>query len=139
MLELEPKSPAARECLFRAYIAKNDHVSAVRVMRERMILWNAKPESLKRMDGDAKQAIETELRETYADIRASAAKGDKIWTMYGAWLAARFGDKDQAFEWLDRAVKERASFVLFFDIDPMWDSLRSDPRFTRLKEQIRSF
>lgn len=103
-----------------------------------MILSNAKPEALKRLDGDPKAAIDTELRETYDHIKASAAKGDGFWTMYGVWLATRFGEKDQAFEWLEKGVKDKAGFILFLGIDPMWEPLRSDPRFTQLKERIAS-
>jgi hypothetical protein len=104
-----------------------------------MALGNAKPEELKRLDGDPKPAIDAELRETYEHIKAAYREGDGIWTLYGVWLAARFGEKDQAFEWLEKGVKDKAGFILFLDIDPMWEPLRSDPRFHQLKERLHAF
>ena len=138
MLELEPKSPAAHECLFRAYISKEEYALAADIMRKRRILWNSKPEDLKRFDGDPKTAIDTELRETYEHIKASYRQGEEIWTMYGVWLATRLDENDQAFEWLEKGAKDKAGFMLFLDIDPMWQPLRSDPRFNQSKERIHA-
>lgn len=41
-------------------------------------------------------------------------------------------DKKQAFEWLDKAVQERADWMVFLNVDPRFDSLRSDPHFNDL-------
>ncbi|MDP8989045.1 MAG: tetratricopeptide repeat protein [Acidobacteriota bacterium] len=41
------------------------------------------------------------------------------------------GQKDQAFEWLGKAIEAR-DLYLDLKADPMWDPLRSDPRFTVL-------
>jgi TolB-like protein/DNA-binding winged helix-turn-helix (wHTH) protein/Tfp pilus assembly protein PilF len=138
MLELEPTSPAARECLFRAYVNTNDFAGAVNITRERMKQWEAKSDEIKRLEGDPKEAIESWSRRALEDVKAADAKGDEIWIMYGAWLAARLGEKDQAFKWLDKGVDERASFVLYLETDPAWDGLRSDPRFALLSSKIAS-
>jgi pentatricopeptide repeat protein len=42
------------------------------------------------------------------------------------------GDKDEAFFWLDRAVEERAFQLQWIKVEPRWESLRSDPRFTNI-------
>lgn len=139
MLELEPKSPAARECLFWAYVSKGDYPGALNITRERMILSGAKPAELKQLeDGNPKDVIEAKFRKAFSEMKASAAKGEKVWTMRAAWLSVRFGEKDEAFEWLEKAFDERASFMLYLGIEPAWDSLRSDPRFARLNERIAS-
>jgi tetratricopeptide (TPR) repeat protein len=39
---------------------------------------------------------------------------------------------DQAFEWLERALAERAAWLRWLKIDPRLDRLRSDPRFEDL-------
>src|SRR6266850_1535731 len=42
-------------------------------------------------------------------------------------------DKDQAFTWLEKAYEERSfRFLASVKVDPLWDSLRSDPRFADL-------
>jgi TolB-like protein/Tfp pilus assembly protein PilF len=46
------------------------------------------------------------------------------------------GDKDQAFAWLDRAYAERDWRLRELKTSALYDSLRSDPRFTRLLKQV---
>jgi TolB-like protein/Tfp pilus assembly protein PilF len=44
--------------------------------------------------------------------------------------------KDQAFEWLDKAYRVRSSELVSLKIDPLWDDLRQDPRFSVLLKKI---
>jgi len=46
-----------------------------------------------------------------------------------AYVYAGLGDKDQTFEWLDKAFDDFPGSVLFLRIDPRFDVLYSDPRF----------
>jgi len=41
------------------------------------------------------------------------------------------GDKDQAFEWFNKTVEENSLQDCLAQVDPRFDSLRSDPRFER--------
>jgi len=45
------------------------------------------------------------------------------------------GDKDRVFEWLEEAYQERA-MPTELQVDPLWDGLRSDPRFTALLKKM---
>jgi hypothetical protein len=45
-------------------------------------------------------------------------------------------EKDQAFAWLEKAYQERAERLVFLKVEPMYDSLRSDPRFVNLLPRI---
>jgi tetratricopeptide (TPR) repeat protein len=42
------------------------------------------------------------------------------------------GDKDRAFEWLDKAYDERPGDIMNIKVDPRMDPLRSDPRYQEL-------
>ncbi len=41
-----------------------------------------------------------------------------------------------AFEWLDRAYAERSNYLWQARVDPAWDRLRGDPRFTALLKKL---
>jgi TolB-like protein/DNA-binding winged helix-turn-helix (wHTH) protein/Tfp pilus assembly protein PilF len=46
------------------------------------------------------------------------------------------GDKDQAFAWLDKAVAEHSPGLTALKVDPIFDPLRSDPRFQALLVRV---
>ncbi|MGH9935023.1 MAG: winged helix-turn-helix domain-containing protein [Blastocatellia bacterium] len=55
---------------------------------------------------------------------------------YVARLYLDLGDKDRAFEWLDKALSERDSGLLLLRSDRSWDALRNDPRFVALAGRV---
>ena len=57
---------------------------------------------------------------------------------YLAMIAAWVGDKDLAFEELDRSIR-LPSLLSYGELKllPWWDPLRSDPRFEKLVEEAK--
>jgi tetratricopeptide (TPR) repeat protein len=47
------------------------------------------------------------------------------------------GDKDQAFAWLNKAFEERDTVMTSLRVEPAFDPIRSDPRFTALLKRMR--
>jgi serine/threonine protein kinase/tetratricopeptide (TPR) repeat protein len=47
-----------------------------------------------------------------------------------AVLYAALGDKDQAFDWFQKAYDDRSGWLVYLKVDPWADPVRSDPRFT---------
>jgi len=43
---------------------------------------------------------------------------------------------DKAFEWFDKAYQDRSEELLMLKVDPRFDSVRSDPRFSSLVRRI---
>jgi len=54
---------------------------------------------------------------------------------YIAQIFVGLGQKDEAFEWLNRAYEGRHSYLIYLS-DPMWDTLRPDPRFAALLKKM---
>ena len=46
------------------------------------------------------------------------------------------GEKEQTFAWLDKAYDERSSWMPWLKIEPKWDSLHTNPRFTALLRRV---
>jgi hypothetical protein len=46
-------------------------------------------------------------------------------------------DKGQAFFWLDKAVSDHAGRLMFLNVEPRFDSVRSDPRYADFVRRLR--
>jgi len=53
-----------------------------------------------------------------------------------AVIYAGLGDRDRAFEWLERAYVERSSWMSYLRVEPRLDALRSDSRFVTLLKKV---
>jgi len=55
---------------------------------------------------------------------------------YAAQIYASIGEKDLAFEWLNKAYDERNPLLAYAKVMPNYDNLRSDPRFRALLHRL---
>ena len=53
-----------------------------------------------------------------------------------AVIYAGLGERDRAFEWLEKAYAERSSFLVYIKGDPRFEAFRSDERFQALLHRI---
>ncbi len=53
-----------------------------------------------------------------------------------AAVYVRLGDRDKAFQWLDKAYQARSPYLLALKVDRQWNPIRSDPRFGRLVHRV---
>jgi TolB-like protein/DNA-binding winged helix-turn-helix (wHTH) protein/Tfp pilus assembly protein PilF len=54
---------------------------------------------------------------------------------FAAYYAA-LGDRDRAFEWLEKAYRQRAPSLIALEVNYVWDNLRTDPRFQSLERRV---
>jgi hypothetical protein len=48
---------------------------------------------------------------------------------------AGLGERDAAFQWLDRAFDAHDVHLIYLPVDDKWDPYRADPRFQALLER----
>lgn len=65
-----------------------------------------------------------------------AARGEYVTPLGIAWIYIALGDKDQAFAWLDKACDEHNGGLPYLKTEPVYDSLRSDPRFANVMRRV---
>ena len=49
-----------------------------------------------------------------------------------------FGERDEAFRWLDKAIDDReglGSWLVWLNYDPVWKEMRKDPRFKKIQKR----
>jgi TolB-like protein/Flp pilus assembly protein TadD len=69
------------------------------------------------------------------ELKLQAARG-RVPPYDFAIVHTGLGDKDSAFEWLERAFKEHAVALFELKVEPVFDGLRSDVRFTDLLRRV---
>jgi len=56
--------------------------------------------------------------------------------VYRAIIYIGLGEKDKAFTWLEKAYADRSDWMTLLNTDPLFDPLRSDPRFQDLLRRV---
>jgi len=134
VLKADPALDHARSYLGRAYLQMGNYAAAIDEFKRRKSLSVGSYSDLAcayALAGRRQDALQ-ELDRVMAVLQLRYVPADDI-----ARIHATLGNADQAFEWLDRAVAERAQFP-FFSADPAFDALRSDPRMALLVARMRA-
>jgi hypothetical protein len=85
----------------------------------------------------AKHGPQSYWQKKLADSKKAGAGNTYANTAYQtAALAAHLGEKNDAFQFLERAFAERSFWMPFLNADPLFDNLRGDPRFQNLLERV---
>ena len=74
-------------------------------------------------------------RRALADLQR-LAKTRYVSALYFAGIYTGLGEKGMALDWLDKAYKERNDRLVYLNVDPMADPLRSEPRFQDLMKRL---
>ena len=73
--------------------------------------------------------------ECLAELNDEVDKGNLHWVNYNYTLIFRaLGETGKMFEHLEKCLKEKITPLIFIKVDPLWNDLRSDPRFAELVE-----
>lgn len=74
------------------------------------------------------------LRQALPEFEKLARQGES--PMLPALIAARLGEADCAFRWLDQAFEQRSPQLVYAAVDPKFEPIRPDPRFAILLRRI---
>ncbi len=84
---------------------------------------------------EAASGNEAEARRILAEL--TAARGSRVVSAWGIGaLHAALGDIDAAFDWLETAIAEKASGLMFLRTHPRLDPIRDDPRYWPMVERV---
>jgi serine/threonine protein kinase/Tfp pilus assembly protein PilF len=83
----------------------------------------------------ARSGIQPALREWAAQLVALSKRRYQDPAIIG-WVYAKAGDKDQAFAWLEKGLKEKSDGIQYLKTSHMVDSLHSDPRYAGMLKRM---
>jgi len=137
VLEMNPDFVPAHLWLGRAYqeLGRFDEaLGAFRRVEDRIRDWPVSIAALGFVSGIAGRP--TLARQTLADLEKLSNR--RFVTSYGiALVHAGLGQNDSAFASLNKAFAERSNWLVWLRLDPRWDALRDDPRFSELVSRMR--
>jgi TolB-like protein len=70
------------------------------------------------------------------ELEVPRAERGELTAIIVATHALRLGDPKAALDWLERSYQNRDYWLLFINVDPEMDSIRSDPRFQAIVKKL---
>jgi serine/threonine protein kinase/tetratricopeptide (TPR) repeat protein len=136
-LELDPDFPLAHVYLGFAYLRKDLPEDAIREFEAAGRLSPDEPDPIA-LRGYASGLVgrRTEAEKALAEL-GLLSKRRYVSAFPVAWIYLGLGNKDRAFEWLEKAYQERASRLVYLKAERAFDPLRSDPRFVDLLRRLK--
>lgn len=136
VLDLEPRFSVARWYLGRTYSQQREHAQAIRELEAAAALEPDNPQYLAALGyGYAVAGRRSEATNVLGQIYELSAR-HYVAPYAIATIYAGLGDREQAFLWLEKSYEERSPLLTFLRVEPVLDSLRSDPRFKTLVRRV---
>ena len=129
-IELEPRFAPARLYLGEVYLQKGMYPEAIAAYRKSIELGNANSAPLGFAYGRAGRKTEA-----MRIIKELSHRRDRSASSL-AIVYAGIGDKDQALALLEEAYREHSDSLIYLRSQPLYDPLRSDPRFQNLLSRM---
>jgi len=138
VVRAEPSYAAAHYFLALAYLAAGDFGEA-RAQAEMVLEGHpVDPINLAARAHAASAAGEQKIaRESLARME-KLAKEQHVPAFFRAAALLGSGRNDEVCDWLERALEERFSWLMYLEFDPEWNSVRAEPRFEELVRKIRA-
>src|SRR6266436_1257373 len=137
-LELDPSFSDASLVLARAYLTQGMFQQAIAELQEALTFNETEVLVLGALAhvyaraGQREEALKlvAKLERIEAEERGYVAPFGIIWAYAG------LGDKEQAFAWLEKSYQEHRDRIVWLNVDPLLEPLRSDPRFQDLLRRV---
>jgi serine/threonine protein kinase/tetratricopeptide (TPR) repeat protein len=133
-LDMNPKFQRAYLRLFNTYEAMGLYQEAATAWQTWRTLQGASEEEVAGLADAAALGAEGYWRWKLDYHEERAKRGEYAHLFASAF--AQLGEKDQAFEWLEKAYEERRVTLMSLKGGPWFDPLRDDPRFQDLRRRM---
>ena len=135
-LELDQNFAMSYATLGEVYISKGMYREGLPTLEKYSVLSRGRAMSLALLGYTHARLGERSQALRILDQLEAASKERYTPAVSFAAVYAGLGEKDQAFAWLEKAYGERTGRLGYLKVKPLWDPLRSDPRFADLVGRI---
>jgi tetratricopeptide (TPR) repeat protein len=134
-IEIEPTFSSAQTCIIDSLIHQGRYNEAWREARGFLKSPEEVAMTAKLTGAEPKEAIR-KIRLWRLEQLRLRAKSEYVPPYQFVSVYAGLGERDSAFEWLEKGYVARDRIVLLMKVHPMFDELRSDPRFDNLMRRV---
>lgn len=135
-LSIDKDNAAALYKASEIYEQKKDYTQAAALWHNAMIVEEANPKSIAHLEESFQKAGYHGFVRAKTDWLENLTEIDYVYPTDLAKGYTALGEKDKAFEWLEKAVEARVPDILIIKYAPAFDSLRDDARFQKIFGQI---
>jgi TolB-like protein/Tfp pilus assembly protein PilF len=142
LIEIEPSYARTHVYLSGTYEEKGMFPESIEARRKWLLLEGADEARLaanmKRLSDAYSSQGEMGYWRTALDLtlETQARKKEPANPIELAMLYSHLKENDKAFELLEKALQERRVGMVFLNIEPGWDNIRTDPRFAELVRRV---
>jgi non-specific serine/threonine protein kinase len=138
-LNLDPKNPAIRFCYGQTLILNNRTDEGLAIFED--LIREMPSDFFSKLALAFKHAVcgnRDAFFQAMTEELETVATGDLSYSLNLAQCFARINEKEQALDWLEKAVKlGYTNYPMISRLDPFLENLRNEPRFDRLLEEVR--
>ncbi|MGC9947317.1 MAG: hypothetical protein ABSF64_13185 [Bryobacteraceae bacterium] len=136
-IELEPAFYHAYDEMLAAEIVRGRPAAVDAVMQAMRAAFPNVDDTSVRARRAAQQGKQAEARGLVEDWIQKCVRTQRPGkSCYAAQIYAGIGEKDLAFQWLEKAYEERNPLLVYAKAMPYYDNLRGEPRFQGLLEKL---
>ena len=136
VLDLDPRSVSARDCIGSAHLATAAYDQAIAEYSAMLTSSGNDPVRLASL-GCAYALAGKKLQAQKVVVQLNEASKIHYVPPYVLGLVhAALGENDKAFSWLEKAYEQHDSYLVRLRVEPLMDPLRPDPRFERLLHRM---
>jgi len=135
-LEMDPSFSITHSLLGRLYLAKGLYREGLAEAEKYAELNRSSPIALMLLAYAHARSGERSEALALLDELSALSKQRYVSSYYFAVVYAGLGETDQAFAWFEKAYEERSGLLTSLKVNPIWEPLRSDPRFADLLRRV---
>jgi tetratricopeptide (TPR) repeat protein len=135
-LEMDPNYEWAHLILGQAYEEKGEFAPAIEELRKAVELAHGSPLMISALaHAYARSGNSAEALALMAQLQARSKK-EYVSPFYVATVYLGLGKNEQALTWLEKAYDDRSNGLVFLNVEPELDPVRSNPRFLSIRTKL---
>ena len=141
IIEMEPSFPAAHSVLGNVYVqmemydeAMTEYQKVIELSQGVAVIETAMKAIIGHLQ--ARRGDKSGTRKILDEVAKAIDEGTNVSSYMIAAIHSALGERDLAFEWLDRAYEQREVHLVSLKVDPILDGIRADERFSDLVRRV---